>query len=147
MVCVRVRARNMRVGTPVMYNGQIQTTFFRENNISKTLDIAMSQVPIIRHTHSDETRIKEMEEHRKRIEEEAKKEEENVNPDDVHPVLWTIYNVATVAQPILFLFYLGIMAFVVRGLVVNPGTFAFNDVLTSALIEGKLLISLNAIRL
>ena len=88
-----------------------------------------------------------MEEHRKRIEEEAKKEEENVNPDDVHPVLWTIYNVATVAQPILFLFYLGIMAFVVRGLVVNPGTFAFNDVLTSALIEGKLLISLNAIRL
>ena len=147
MVCVRVRARNMQVGTPVMYTGQIQAAFFRENNISKTLDIVMSQVPIIHHTHSDETRAKEMEEHRKRIEEEAKKEEENVNPDDVHPVLWTIYNVATVAQPILFLFYLGIMAFVVRGLVVNPGTFAFNDVLTSALIEGKLLISLNAIRL
>ena len=132
---------------PVAFTGRIQTTLFGENNISKTFDLDMSQIPVINHKQSDETPTKEIEEHRKRIEEEAKKEEENVNPDDVHPVLWTIYNVATVAQPILFLFYLGIMAFVVRGLVVNPGTFAFNDVLTSALIEGKLLISLNAIRL
>ena len=105
----------------------------------------MSPVAVIHSPHSSKTSTDKEAERRKRIEEEAKKEEENVNPNDVHPVLWTIYNVATVAQPILFLFYLGIMAFVISSLVVNPGTFAFNDVLTSALIEGKSLILNNVI--
>ena len=80
-----------------MFTGRIQTTLFGENNISKTFDLDMSQIPVINHKQSDETPTKEMEEHRKRIEEEAKKEEENVNPDDVHPVLWTIYNVANLS--------------------------------------------------
>ena len=100
----------------------------------------MAHVPVINHPdHQHNFRTEqeehEIQEHLKEVAEEAREEEGDVNPNDVHPILWQIYNIASIAQPILFVFYLLLMSLIIRRLVIDPGTFAFNDVLTNALIE------------
>jgi len=64
-------------------------------------------------------------------------EDDRVKPEDVHPLLWNIYNFASVAQPAVFVLFYILMLITVRPIVLDRGTFAFNNVLVNALIEAE----------
>ena len=125
---------------PILSHIQVNTKRNKQLQYIVKYFINMAHVAVINHPdHQHNFRTEqeehEIQEHLKEVAEEAREEEGDVNPNDVHPILWQIYNIASIAQPILFVFYLLLMSLIIRRLVIDPGTFAFNDVLTNALIE------------
>ena len=64
-------------------------------------------------------------------------EDDEVKPENVHPLLWNIFNFASVAQPAVFVLFYILMLITVRPIVLDRGTFAFNNVLVNAFIEAE----------
>jgi hypothetical protein len=62
-------------------------------------------------------------------------DENQIRPTDVAPLLWNIYNLASIVQPIVFICFYVLMLTTVRPIVLDRGTFAFNNILINTFIE------------
>ena len=62
-------------------------------------------------------------------------DENQVRPTDVAPLLWNICNLGSIVQPIVYICFYVLMLTTVRPIVLDRGTFAFNNILINTFIE------------